>query len=98
MPRIDVFVIEEGPVNDLEKPWRRIRAALDLEDVRIHDLRHTAASHMVMDVGHTQIQTTMRYAHLSNEVERQAANAYGDQIRALTGGAKPRNSSRGQDS
>ena len=29
---------------DLQHPWRRIRARADLDDVRIHDLRHTFAS------------------------------------------------------
>ena len=32
------------PLVNLTKPWRRICAAADLSEVRIHDLRHTAAS------------------------------------------------------
>ena len=31
-------------ITDLQKPWRRIRASAELEDVRIHDLRHSYAS------------------------------------------------------
>ena len=31
-------------ITDLQKPWRRIRARAGLEDVRIHDLRHSCAS------------------------------------------------------
>ena len=31
-------------LTDLQKPWRRIRARAGLEDVRIHDLRHSFAS------------------------------------------------------
>ncbi len=31
-------------ITDLQKPWRRIRARAELEDVRIHDLRHSYAS------------------------------------------------------
>ncbi|KJS38253.1 MAG: integrase [Rhodospirillaceae bacterium BRH_c57] len=70
-------------VTDLQKPWRRIRARADLDGVRIHDLRHTYASNAVMQgmtlqmvgklLGHTQIQTTMRYAHLADDPVRQAA-------------------------
>ena len=65
------------------KPWRRIRARAGLDDVRIHDLRHTFASMAVSSgeglpmigklLGHTQIQTTARYAHLFNEPVKQAA-------------------------
>jgi integrase len=29
---------------NLQKPWRRIRAPAGLDDVRIHDLRHSFAS------------------------------------------------------
>ncbi|MYF90467.1 MAG: site-specific integrase, partial [Boseongicola sp. SB0676_bin_33] len=32
-------------LTDLQCPWRRIRERAELEDVRIHDLRHTMASH-----------------------------------------------------
>ena len=65
------------------KPWRRIRARAELDDVRIHDLRHTFASMAVSSgeglpmigklLGHTQVQTTARYAHLFNEPIKQAA-------------------------
>jgi site-specific recombinase XerD len=52
-------------------------------DVRVHDLRHTYASNAVSSgmpiqmvgrlLGHTQLQTTMRYAHLADEPVREAA-------------------------
>ena len=70
-------------VTDLQKPWRRIRKKAGLESVRIHDLRHTFASNAVMQgqplpivaklLGHTQIQTTMRYAHLDDDPLKEAA-------------------------
>jgi len=70
-------------VTDLQKPWRRIRKKAELAGVRIHDLRHTFASNAVMQgqplpivaklLGHTQIQTTMRYAHLADDPVKKAA-------------------------
>jgi integrase len=70
-------------LTDLERPWRRIRKLAGLEGVRIHDLRHTYASHAVARgmslpmvgklLGHTQAQTTMRYAHLADDPIRAAA-------------------------
>jgi len=54
-----------------------------IDHVRIHDLRHTYASNAVSSgmpiqmvgrlLGHTQIQTTMRYAHLADDPVRRAA-------------------------
>jgi integrase len=70
-------------LTDLQHPWQRIRAKADLEGVRIHDLRHTYASNAVSSgmaiqmvgrlLGHTQLQTTMRYAHLADDPVREAA-------------------------
>jgi integrase len=73
---------------NLQKPWRRIRSKVGLEDVRIHDLRHTYASVAIgagatlYDVqkllGHTQVATTQRYAHLSLDHLRAAATRADD--------------------
>ena len=59
---------------NLQKPWRRIRQEAGIDDVRIHDLRHSYASvgaaahgslHMIGRLlGHTHQNTTARYAHL----------------------------------
>lgn len=69
--------------SDLQCPWRRIRAKAKLDTVRIHDLRHTYASNAVSAgmpiqmvgklLGHSQLQTTMRYAHLADDPVRRAA-------------------------
>jgi len=75
---------EDGQyLTDLQRPWRRIRKRAGLEDVRIHDLRHTYASNALASgidlvmvsklLGHTQIHTTMRYVHLADDPIRKAA-------------------------
>jgi len=75
---------------NLEKPWRRIRAAAGLNDVRLHDLRHSFASVGAAAgyglpvigalLGHTQAATTHRYAHLAADPLKQASDAIGRQI------------------
>jgi integrase len=62
-------------LSDLQPFWQRVRARAGLKDARIHDLRHTFASTAVAAgqglpmigklLGHTQVQTTARYAHLA---------------------------------
>ena len=47
-PYVITGTAESAHLTDLQKPWRRVRKAAGLEDVRIHDLRHTFASEAVM--------------------------------------------------
>lgn len=64
--------------------WNSARKKAGLSDVRIHDLRHSFASFLVNAgrslyevqriLGHTQIKTTQRYAHLSQDTLIDAAN------------------------
>ncbi len=77
-------------LTDLQRPWRRIRKRAGLEDLRIHDLRHSYASRALALgeslpmigslLGHTQIQTTARYAHLARDSIRSAASRVTDSI------------------
>ena len=63
--------------------WRRLRARADLQDVRLHDLRHSFASTalalgenlptIAKLLGHRRIESTARYAHLERRAVRQAA-------------------------
>ena len=63
--------------------WYRVRKRAGLEDVRIHDLRHSFASIALALgeplamigklLGHSKIQTTTRYAHLARDSTRQTA-------------------------
>lgn len=92
-PYVIVGAVQGQAATDLQKPWRRIRAEAGLDDVRIHDLRHTYASNAVANgmpiqmvgklLGHTQLQTTMRYAHLADDPVLRAA----EQNSAMLSGA-----------
>lgn len=84
---------EGAALVNLEKPWRRIRAKAGLEGVRLHDLRHTVASVAVgmgeglpmigKLLGHTQVQTTARYAHLAADPVRAATERVGGAIAGM---------------
>lgn len=73
------------PYTDIKRPWENVRAAAGLGDVRIHDLRHSAASFMInagVDLfavgkilGHADHQSTMRYSHLANDTLMKAVEA-----------------------
>lgn len=74
----------DEPYQEIRVFWKRVRAAAQLDDVRLHDLRHTFASHLVSQgmslpivgrlLGHTQTETTKRYAHLADNPLREAAD------------------------
>ena len=82
-------------LTDLQHPWRRIRERAGLNDVRIHDLRHSFASGGLLVgeglpmigklLGHTQVQTTARYAHLANDPVKSAANRIASRIAEVAG-------------
>ena len=73
-------------LTDLKGPWAKVCKMAGLTGVRIHDLRHSFASHLVSSgvslpivgklLGHTQPQTTSRYAHLADNPLRDAANRF----------------------
>ena len=77
---------------DLQPPWERVRERAGLEDVRIHDLRHSFASRALALgeslpmigklLGHTQVQTTARYAHLARDSVKASASRIADSIGA----------------
>jgi integrase len=70
--------------------WDKARKAAGLPDVRMHDLRHSAASNLVNSgqslyvvssiLGHAQMKTSARYAHLASETLLAAANAAADHM------------------
>jgi len=71
---------DPGKPFTFRKAWRRALREAGIESLRVHDLRHTAASWLVMNgaslyeaaevLGHKSTQTTKRYAHLSVEHKR----------------------------
>ena len=81
------------PIKEVKTFWNRVLKESELTGVRIHDLRHTHASHLVSSglslsivgklLGHTQASTTQRYAHLADEPLRQAAELFGSKINSL---------------
>ncbi len=81
------------PLQSIKKAWETIRKTAGLPDVRLHDLRHTHASHLVSSglslsivgklLGHTQAATTQRYAHLADESLRKATEFFGNKIDKL---------------
>ncbi len=78
----------KGHMINLTKVWKRVCQSAEIEDVRLHDLRHTAASIAVGQgaslpiigrlLGHSQAQTTLRYAHVDSDPALQAANLISD--------------------
>ncbi len=100
LTRLGRFVIPgtdtERPRHDLKRPWDHIRSAASIEDVRIHDLRHTHASIGAGEgfglpiigrlLGHASPMTTQRYAHLADDPVRRASEVIGNRLRdALDG-------------
>lgn len=73
------------PYHSVFHAWDKVRKEAGLPDVRMHDLRHSAASNLVNSgqslyvvgtiLGHAQTKTTQPYAHLANDTLLAAANA-----------------------
>ena len=75
---------------NLNASWQLVRREAGLEDVRLHDLRHSFASSalalgeslpmIARLLGHSQIQTTARYAHLARHSVKAAADRIADSL------------------
>ena len=86
----------ERPLSHDLSLWRSLRKEAGIEDVRIHDLRHTFASHAVLRgiplpvvsrmLGHKRPSMTLRYAHVGDrEVEAAAERIGGAIVLVLVG-------------
>ena len=81
---------------NIEQPWRRIRKTARLDDLRLHDLRHSFASVAASGgqslivigkmLGHSQPATTACYAHLADDPVKAASDAVGRHIAAAMDG------------
>lgn len=88
---------DERPRADLQRPWARIIDHAGLTGLRIHDLRHSFASVAVAGglnlpvvgklLGHANVSTTHRYAHLADDPVRAAANVIAGTIMAQLEGS-----------
>jgi len=73
------------PFVTIYKTWNTARKEAGMPELRMHDLRHSAASFLVNSnhslyvvqkiLGHSQIKTTARYSHLAPETLLNAADA-----------------------
>ncbi|MCY3732070.1 MAG: site-specific integrase, partial [Rhodospirillaceae bacterium] len=74
----------------IDRPWCLVRERAGLEDVRIHDCRHSFASRALALgeslpaigklLGHAHVQTTARYAHLARDTTHEAAARVAESI------------------
>ena len=82
-PHVIAGKVKGAHLRNLDDPWKLIRARAGLEDVRLHDCRHSFASRALALgeglpmigrlLGHTRVETTARYAHLARDSVRRAA-------------------------
>ena len=80
---------------NIDKPWRRVRKAAGLEDVRLHDLRRTVGSWLAQDgsslpligkvLNHSNSSTTQIYARFADDSGRKALDSHGQKIIKIAG-------------
>lgn len=85
----------DRPRSDLNRPWATISRHAGLDDVRLHDLRHTFASYGACNgfglpvigklLGHTQASTTQRYAHIGSDPLRRASDVIAEALATAMG-------------
>jgi integrase len=81
------------PLRDIKKFWKSVLSDAGIEEYRLHDNRHTHASHLVSSglsleivgrlLGHTNPMTTKRYAHIADSPLRAATERFGAKLAGL---------------
>ena len=89
-PYIFPSPVNGRPMPHLFFPWARIRRRAGLEDVRVHDLRHSFASILVNNrvplytvqrlLGHANARSTQRYAHVAQQTLLDATEVVGSVV------------------
>lgn len=87
---------DDSTFQGTEKVWRKVRAKAGMPDLRMHDLRHSFASMGLAAgdnlaiigklLGHADVKTTARYAHLADDPVKQAAVRISGSIAAALDG------------
>ncbi len=102
LPRIGAYVIAgndpDTPRSDLKRPWDLVSRRAGLDGVRLHDLRHSFASVgagaglglpiIGRLLGHADVATTARYAHLDADPLRRASDAISNHIAGALAGVQ----------
>ena len=91
-PYVIVSKIRGRHLRNLNGPWNLIRKRAGIEDMRLHDCRHSFASRALALgeglpmigrlLGHARVETTARYAHLARDSVRESAIRVSDSIAA----------------
>ena len=95
-----VFSSYDGkPFNDIKKSFYTALKKSKIENFRFHDLRHTFASHLIMNgvdlltvkelLGHKTIEMTLRYSHLSCDHKKRAVESLDPQNGTIPSQPKP---------
>jgi integrase len=87
------------PTTDLQRTWNIVRSSANLEDLRLHDLRHSYASFLIAGgrslfevqrlLGHADAKTTMRYAHLASAQLVEAASTIESRVGRISFDSQP---------
>ncbi|GJM01359.1 MAG: integrase [Methyloligella sp.] len=90
-PYVIVGKVHGEPMVNIFKPWDIVRKAANLDDFRIHDIRHSFASiaaesgasllHIGKLLGHKKSTTTERYTHIANNPIKELNETVGGLIK-----------------